>query len=400
MIACGKCALVFDSRLKTQLCPFGPAINFVWIKFPLLFVGKNLAPIVYKPNLRVFPKPYSRNSYSRNCLRLSVYDSHRLQQARARVCDPLRQDPNKIFAAMASMMGYSSGCGGRRVSKNRMQNPQHYRSSKARNSMFREEQTDLLNVFQRDHFELLETNPPSYNPEYVGTVPSHTTPRSVSASSFDEEAFLELDQSPAGRPRHYHHQRQNSNNPFEDDIFEPNRNSVSVPVHAVPVASAVPISDTMTAEQDIPFASALPIHDDGNEKMHIISENSPPRVPTMIQAPQNLPRPATRAARPQAAQFPQWQQQQQRNEIPNWLVLNPSAQRTITTSGVPNPRRAQRRWSGSSPRPNCGRKLAPRRHSALSRMSVFSRAAAGEARRKVQKKLGMESLLCYNNIRR
>ena len=299
---------------------------------------------------------------------------------------------------MASMMGYSSGCGGRRVSKNRMPNPQHYRSSKARNSMFREEQTDLLNVFQRDQFELLETNPPSYNPEYVGTIPSHNHTRSVSASSFDDEAFLALDHSPAARPRHCSHRRPNSNNPFEDDAFESNRNHASVPVQAVPVASAVPISDTMSAEQDIPFASALPIHEDGNEKMHIISEHSPPRVPTMIQPPQNLPRPATRAARPQA-QFPQWQQQQQRNEIPNWLVLNPSAQRTITTSGVPNPRRAQRRWSGSSPPPKCG-KLAPRRHSALSRMSVFTRAAAGEARRKVHKNLGMESLLCYNNVRR
>ncbi len=304
-------------------------------------------------------------------------------------------------------MGYSSGgCGGRRVSKNRMQNrhQQHCRSSssKTRNSFFREEQTDLLNVFQG---QLLEVNPPSYNPEYVGNLPSHNpTPRYVSSSSFDDEAFQALDQSPSGHPHHCHRQRRSSNNPFEDDASESNRNSAAFQQQALPVASVVAISDT--EEEEIPFVSVLPIQENGSDdhKIRVVSESSLPR-PTMVQPPpQNLPaRPATRAARPQA-QFPQWRQhQEQRNEIPAWLVLNPSAQRTIHTN-VANSRcgtRTQKRWCGSNPQ-RCGggsnNKFAPptRRHSAFSRMSVRTRAAAGEARRKVNKNFGTEAEPYYS----
>ncbi len=291
---------------------------------------------------------------------------------------------NQTIAMTSSMMGCCSGVRGRRAS-HKLRHQQHGKAS--RNPFFREEQAS---AFRGHQFDLLEQNPPSFNPEYVGNPPSYnphvcaTTPRSVSSSSssmFGDEAFLALD-SPAAHPRHC--RRRSSNNPFEEDV-------PCISVQAVPVASAVPISDT--EEEDIPFVSALPVKGDGNDhELHIYES---PR-PTMVQ-PQNLPRPATRAARPPQAQFPQWRerppvaQHQQRNEIPTWLVLNPNAQRTIHTNASRCANRTQRRWSGSNPQP---RRSKPRSSSLVnttnrgnwSRISVLTKAAAGDARRNFSKK--------------
>jgi len=273
-------------------------------------------------------------------------------------------------------------CGGfgsrRRSAPNRMQRHEQFRTS--RNSFFREEQTDLLNVFQRHQFDLLEANPPSHNPDFVGIPPSYN-PDFVpnTRSLFDEASFSALDSTQG------HHRRQSSNNPFEDD--EVAMRAISMP--AIPVAAAVAISDNGEEDFEIPFVSALPIHDHDDGPMDASEPPTtvePMPVPVPVPVQEQFPGPATRAARPQA-QFPQWRQEQRQqqapphqqhsNEIPPWLVLNTHKPNMVSAHSRCGNK--QRRWG-------CKR-------TSWSRISVRARAAAGEAKRNFHN-VGRETMPC------
>ena len=338
---------------------------------------------------------------------------------------------------------------------NRNGNHQHQHP---RTAVFREEQTDLLDVFQRRHYDLLANgngnrnppannpefvgNPPSYNPEFLSTTAHHvsTTPRS---SVFDG-AFSALDdESDIG------HRRQSSNNPFEDDgVVNSNSSSSSNNpavfqnanvVAAVPIVSAVAISDTEEEENgsEIPFVSALRIDDEmemepndsegGSSSSSIYLSNTarPAPAPAFSSSASREARqvPVLAGGRRRGVQEQRWtttmfQSQNStscpettsssnhsrmgtrpnENEIPAWLDVNRiTPQRRASDGGTA---------ATTATENPCARRWGNRSVSCgtnrtnWSRLSVQTKASMGEARRSLKKTLGRETKLLKKTLGR
>jgi hypothetical protein len=123
-----------------------------------------------------------------------------------------------------------------------------------RDAIFREEQTDLLSVFQRHHYDLLAGNPPSHNPDFFPGSEQWLAGRSTTAAAAASSSSSSSSSSPvanvntAAPPpsshagpdvavwRHHHHQQQQQSsrnaiasafagiNPFDDLSDVPSSN--------------------------------------------------------------------------------------------------------------------------------------------------------------------------------